>query len=101
MNQNQHPDEMAGHDQLTDPEKRFLKRVAAKYTRKQDPIYRSLAVISAAILAAHLIERSNLPWWIALPLIYCPAIWLFYRYRRFAIFKTRLMCKMVRKLGLD
>ena len=101
MNQNLHSGDGAEHDELTDPEKRFLKRIVLKYSRKQNPIYRSLAVISVAILAAHLVERSSLPWWIALPLVYIPAIWLFYRYRKFAIFKTKIMCKMARELGIE
>lgn len=84
-------------DELTEPEKRFLKRVVAKYSQQTNPLYRSLAIITVLIVAAHLLERCPmLPWWVVFPMIYIPAIWMFYRYRRFAIFKTRLMCKLAR-----
>ncbi len=89
---------MTNADELTEPEKRFLKRIVAKYSQQSNPLYRSLAVISALIVVAHLLERSTLPWWVVFPLIYIPAIWMFSRYRRFAIFKTRLMVKLARRL---
>ncbi len=100
MSHGHHLNEANENDELTEPEKRFLKRVVEKYSRQKNPITRSLVVISLAILIVHLLERSPLPWWIVLPIVYMSSIWLFYQYRRFAIFKTRLMCKMARQLGV-
>jgi len=85
-------------DEITEREKRFLKRVAAKYSRQPNPLYRSLAIFSGLIVAAHLVERTDWPWWVVFPLIYIPAVWMFYNYRRFAIFKTRLMCKLAKQV---
>ncbi|HLX59854.1 MAG TPA: hypothetical protein VKX17_01110 [Planctomycetota bacterium] len=81
--------------ELSATEKKFLKRIVAKFgSTRRKPLLQSLIVITALVTAAHLIERSGLPWWAAFALIYAPTIYLFSRYRRFGIFKSKLMRKL-------
>lgn len=88
------PNSLEKKNEFTDAEVRFLNRIVRKYSGDQRPLLRSVLIFSLMIVAAHLLERTPLPWWIVFPLIYLPALWLFSRYRRFAIFKTRLMRKL-------
>jgi hypothetical protein len=81
--------------ELLPRERRFLERVVLKFSNDGNkPLLRSLLIITLLIAAGHLIERSNLPAWAAFALIYCPALWLFFRYRKMSIFKSRLMRKL-------
>jgi hypothetical protein len=81
--------------ELLPRERRFLERVATKFADDSNKaLLRSLLIITALIAAAHLIERSSLPGWAAFAAIYAPALWLFFRYRRMSIFKSRLMRKL-------
>jgi hypothetical protein len=81
--------------ELTERERKFLTRITNKY-QDEGPraLIKSLLIFSAIITAGHLIERSPLPWWGAFLAVYCPAIFLFSRYRRFNIFKSRLLRKL-------
>lgn len=81
--------------ELSNSERKFLKRIAAKYGNpKRKPLLQSLLIFTAMIVVAHFIERTSLPSWISFFLVYIPAVYLFSRYRRFGIFKSRLMRKL-------
>lgn len=86
--------------ELSEPERKFLKRIAAKYGNpKRKPLLQSLLIFTAMIAVAHFIERTSLPSWISFFLVYIPAIYLFSRYRRFGIFKSKLMRKLALREG--
>lgn len=81
--------------ELSERERRFLERLVKKYAEEgRKPLLRSLLIFTALVTAGHLIEQYNLPEWGAFLAVYCPAIWLFRRYRRMSIFKSRLMRKL-------
>jgi hypothetical protein len=80
--------------EFTQRERGFLKRIVGKYTQTPNPIVRSVLIFSVLIVLAHGIERSPLPGWAAFVAIYFPALFLFHRYRKFGIFKSRIMRKL-------
>ena len=87
---------------LTERERKFLKRMTSKYgNASRHPLLQSLLVSTTLVILGHLIERADLPWWGALMLVYIPALYLFSRYRRFGIFKSRLMCKLALREETD
>ena len=82
---------------ITERERRFLKRLAQKYDHPGCPLVKSIAIFTAMIGAAHAVERTALPGWAAFLLVYLPALGMFGLYRKFGIFKARLMCKLARQ----
>lgn len=79
---------------LNDRERRLAQRLAIKYMRQGSPLLRSLLIFSALVGIGHAIEQAPLPGWAAFLLVYIPAVFLFLQYRRFNIFKSRLLCKL-------
>lgn len=79
---------------LNDRERRLAQRLAIKYMREGSPLLRSLLIFSVLVGIGHAIEQAPLPGWATFLLVYIPAIFLFTRYRRFSIFKSRLLCKL-------
>jgi len=66
---------------------------------RQKDLVRSLAIFTAMIVAAHLIEIFVSSHWLALLIIYPPAVWMFYRYRKFNIFRSCLISKIAARLA--
>jgi len=93
---------MPSEFELTERERKFLKRLTAKFGNPgRHPFLQSCLVFTVLVLAGHLIERSSLPWWAALAVVYVPAMYLLGRYRRFSIFKSKLMCKLAMREQLE
>ncbi len=81
--------------EFSEREKKFLTRIVNKYGEQEGrPLLRSLLVITLLIVTAHGIERTALPAWAAFCIVYIPSLWLFSRYRKISIFKSRLMRKL-------
>lgn len=85
---------------LNDRERRLAQRLAIKYLRQGSPLLRSLLIFSALVGVGHAIEQAPLPGWATFLLVYIPAIFLFMQYRRFNIFKSRLLCKLAIMAGV-
>lgn len=85
---------------LNDRERRLAQRLAIKYMRQGSPLLRSLLLFSALVGIGHAIEQAPLPGWAAFLLVYLPAVFLFMQYRRFSIFKSRLLYKLAIMAGV-
>lgn len=86
---------------LSEREKGFLRRVVGKYGKDDAAILRkSVIVITILIVAAHAVERSGLPGWIAFLVVYVPSIIMYTQFRRFEIFKTRILVNLAREVDL-
>ena len=85
---------------LNERERRLAQRLAIKYMRQGSPLLRSLLIFSALVGIGHAIEQAPLPGWAAFLLVYIPAAFLFMQYRRFNIFKSRLLCKLAIMAGV-
>lgn len=94
-----------GDAELTPRERGFVARIMTKYPggrHTERDLYRSVAIISTLILAAHVIEQL-VPdwgrWWLPFLLIYPPAIFMFTRYRKFSIFRSCVISKLGTRLS--
>jgi hypothetical protein len=91
--------------ELTPRERGFVARLMAKYPGGRHTgkdLYRSVAISSALILAAHMIEQvmpAWARWWLPLLIIYPPAVYLFTRYRKFSIFRSCVISKLGARLS--
>ena len=79
---------------LSEKEERLVKRLVAKYSSAGCPLLKSLLIFTLLVSAGHGIEQSGLPGWAAFLLVYLPTLWMFSKYRKFGILKSRLLCKL-------
>lgn len=87
---------------LTPRERQFLKMLLRKYQKDDSRILlRSLVVITGLVTAAHLLERTSLPSWLVFVLIYIPTVFMFTRYRKFEVFKMRILVNLAKEAGID
>ncbi len=88
-------------EQLTEREKRFLGRIAGKYAREgasRQALIRSMVIFAVILTVFHFVEYL-LPWkWLAYLIVMAVGLTLFYQYRRFSVFTSRIMGKMYRIL---
>ncbi|GMU20652.1 MAG: hypothetical protein AMXMBFR13_07490 [Phycisphaerae bacterium] len=87
--------------ELTPRERGFVARIMAKYPggqAREADLYRSLAIFTAMVAGAHLIEQFVPTWWLPLVIIYPPAVFLFSRYRKFGIFRSCVISKLGARL---
>ncbi len=83
---------------LTDREKGFLARLARKYeTGEGAGQVRSYLIAAAGTLALFTFARWLPWWWAALVVFEAAALFLFYKYKRFSVFKTRVLVKLWRE----
>lgn len=78
-------------------EERFLDRLSRKYKKTENAgQVRSYVIASVVIMVMFLLSRW-LPWWgLALVIVEAIGLGLFYQYKRFANFKTRLLVQLWR-----
>ena len=78
-------------------EERFLERLSRKYEKSENAgQIRSYVIASVVILVMFSLSRW-LPWWgLALVVVEAVGLALFYQYKRFANFKTRVLTKLWR-----
>lgn len=88
----------APREGLTDREKGFLSRLARKYeTDENAGQVRSYLIAAAGTLALFALARWLPWWWAALIAFETAALFLFYKYKRFSVFKTRVLVKLWRE----
>ncbi len=99
------PEQSVEAADLTPRERGFVARIMAKYPGGRHAgmdLYRSVAIISGLLVAAHVIERI-VPawgaWWLPFLIIYPPAVYLFTRYRKFSIFRSCVISKLGARLS--
>ena len=88
--------------ELAAREKGFVCRIMHKYPGGQHrgrDLYRSLAIFSALIVLAHVIEQLVPTRWLALVIILPPALFMFTRYRKFSIFRSCVLSKVGSRLA--
>ena len=80
---------------LLERERRFLARIAQKYEAVEDKgAVRSFLIAAAVILALFAAARW-VPWWpVALLIAEGAGIYVFYQYKKFTRFKTRILIKL-------
>ncbi len=85
---------------LAEREKAFLSRLAEKYeTGESAGLARSYLIAAAGILALFAIARWLPWWWAALIAVEAAGLMMFRQYKRFALFKTRILGKLWRERG--
>ena len=91
--------------ELSPRERGFVARLMVKYPGGQaqaKDLVRSVVIISALIVAAHVIEQvvpAWARWWLPLLIIYPPAVYMFTRYRKFSIFRSCVISKLGSRLS--
>ncbi len=88
--------------ELAPREKGFVWRIMHKYPGGQHQgkdLYRSLAIFTAMIVVAHVLEQVLPTRWLALVIILPPALFLFTRYRKFSIFRSCVLSKVAGRLA--
>ncbi|MBT3350667.1 MAG: hypothetical protein HOC91_03880 [Nitrospinaceae bacterium] len=89
---------VAPRNGLSAREKGFLSSLARKYETSDDAgQVRSYIIAAAGTLALFAIARWLPWWWAALIAFEAAALFLFYKYKRFSVFKTRVLVKLWRE----
>lgn len=88
----------APQEELSPREKGFLSSLARKYEADENAgQVRSYLIAAAGTLALFAIARWLPWWWAALIVFEAAALYLFRQYKRFSVFKTRVLVKLWRE----
>ena len=80
-------------------EERFLDRLSKKYEDTESAGQLRSYVIASVVLLVMFSLARWLPWWgLALAVVEVVGLALFFQYKRFASFKTRIMMKLWRNV---
>jgi hypothetical protein len=85
---------------LAEREKTFLSRLAQKYeTEESAGLVRSYFIAAGVILALFAVAHCLPWWWATLIVVETADLMMFRQYKRFALFKTRILVKLWRERG--